>query len=180
VGTTAAGRRFVTGFDGMAVAVAIAAATTDLRSGRIPNALTGPAMLGALVAHSAMPGGAGLWPSVGGLVGGLAVFFPFFALRGLGGGDVKLMGALGAWVGWPAVVWVALFTALSGGVIALGLALRRGYLREAGANLAMLVRSWLTMGPHVTPSLTLEHGRGPRLPYAVPTLAGLVISLWLQ
>ena len=35
---------------------------------------------------------------------GLAVFLPFFALGGMGGGDVKLMAAVGAWLGWPAIL----------------------------------------------------------------------------
>ncbi len=72
------------------------AAGSDLRTGRIPNALTYLAIAAGLVW--------GLWPgahpSVGARVVGLLVaFVPAFALflvRSIGGGDVKLVGAVGA------------------------------------------------------------------------------------
>jgi prepilin peptidase CpaA len=48
---------------------------------------------------------------------GVAVFFVPFALRGLGAGDVKLLGAIGAWIGPAAVVWTALYTGIVGGVL---------------------------------------------------------------
>ena len=100
----------MTGFEIAAVLVGLAGCATDITSRRIPNALTLPAV-GVGVAAHAVAGGlpeasAAL---LGGLVG-LAVFFPIFALGGLGGGDVKLMAALGAWIGWPArSCWTALY-----------------------------------------------------------------------
>ena len=64
------------------------------------------------------------WPegamtSSAGWIAGLAIFFVPFALRGLGGGDVKLLAALGAWVGPTDVIWVALYTGIVGGLLAL-------------------------------------------------------------
>jgi hypothetical protein len=47
---------------------------------------------------------------------GLLLFFVPFALRGLGGGDVKLMAALGAWLGPTDVFWAAMYTGVAGGV----------------------------------------------------------------
>ncbi len=64
-----------------------------------------------------------------------AIFFVPFALRGLGGGDVKLLAALGAWVGPTDVIWVALYTGVAGGLLAIGTALANGYLRTALANI---------------------------------------------
>ena len=55
-----------------------------------------------------------------------------FALGGLGGGDVKLLGALGAWLGVTNVVWLALYTGVAGGVLALVVALWRGLSRAGG------------------------------------------------
>ena len=64
-----------------------------------------------------------------GFLVGLALFFPLFALKGLGAGDVKLMGALGAWLGTSLVFGVAFYTTLAGGVLALGLIARHRYAR---------------------------------------------------
>lgn len=170
----------VTVFDLAAVAVAAGAAVTDVRAARIPNVITVTSGLAGVLAHTVLPGGAGTTSSLAGLAAGLAVFFPFFALGGLGGGDVKLMAAIGAWVGWPTILTVALYTALAGGVVAVGVALTRGYLRQAMRNVFSLIKFWMVAGVRPEPSLTLEHGRGPRVPYAVPIFAGLVTTLWLR
>ena len=88
----------------------------------------------------------------------------------MGGGDVKLMAALGAWLGWSPVLWTALYAAVAGGVMALGVGLAHGYLRQAFSNIGGLFLFWWVQGVRPVPALTLEHGRGPRLPYALPNL----------
>jgi prepilin peptidase CpaA len=168
----------MTAFELGALLLATGAAVLDARSGRIPNAITVGGALAGAVAHAAWPGGNGAAFSGTGALAGLLVFFPFFALGGLGGGDVKLMAALGAWVGWHVILYAALYTALAGGVMAVIVAVARGYLGEAVGNLGRLARWWRTVGLRPEPSLTLERGRGPRLPYAVPILAGLLVSIW--
>jgi Flp pilus assembly protein TadG len=62
----------------------------------------------------AAPAGLGATHAVLGLIVGLAVFFPLFALGAMGAGDVKLMAALGAWVGWQPVILVALYGSVAG------------------------------------------------------------------
>lgn len=161
-----------------ALGIAAVACATDLRSARIPNWLTLGAMLAGLCFHALLPGGAGVGPAALGLIVGLFVFFPFFALGALGGGDVKLMAAIGAWVGAAAVINVALFGAVAGGVLAIGVALWHGYLRRALLNLRALLSHWWLVGIRPLPELTLDAGKGLRLPYALPIMAGLVVTLW--
>src|SRR5688500_1679166 len=91
-----------------AVIVATLACATDLRRRRIPTLLTFSAPALALAVASWTDGTAGAMTSSAGWIAGLAIFFVPFALRGLGGGDVKLLAALGAWVGPTDVIWVAL------------------------------------------------------------------------
>jgi hypothetical protein len=55
-----------------------------------------------------------------------------------------------------------------------------GYLRTAFANIEGMVMYWRIMGPKPAPELTLGTHRGPRLAYAVPVLAGLMVTLWLR
>src|SRR4029079_5546272 len=88
---------------------AAVACATDLRDSRIPNALTFGSLALALIVHGLLPQGQGWAHALLRLLAGGAVFFPFFALGGMGAGDVKLMGALGAWLRWrpPLLIGVA-------------------------------------------------------------------------
>jgi prepilin peptidase CpaA len=162
------------------VGVAVAAALWDVATRRIPNALTFGAALAALLVQAYVGGWSGAGMAAAGWAAGIAVFFPVFALGGMGAGDVKLLGALGAWLGPFAAVWVALYSGIAGGVMALVVAGYSGYLVQAFSNVWSLLMFWRVMGLRPAPELTLSTHRGPRLAYAVPVLAGLMVTLWLQ
>ncbi len=161
-----------------ALLVGAAACVTDLRSARIPNVLTFGAIASAVVYHLVAPQGSGAAFVLAGLAAGLLVFFPFFALGALGAGDVKLMAALGAWLGWQPTVQVALYGAIAGGVLAIVVSMWHGYLRKALRNIGTLFGHWALVGIKPLPELTLDAGRGLRLPYALPIMVGLVVTLW--
>ena len=163
-----------------AIVLAIVAAGWDLKSRRIPNVLTFGATLAAIVAHGYVEGLPGIGWSVAGWLVGVAFFFPLFALGGMGAGDVKLLAALGAWLGPGATVWVALLSWLAGGVLGLVVALGYGYLTQAFANILWMFQYWRSEGPKPVPEVTLATHKGPRLAYAVPVFAGLVVTLWLK
>ena len=160
--------------------IALAACVTDLRTRRVPNVLTLGAAGAAMAYHAATNGSYGLLAAVLGWGVGLLVFLPLFALRGIGGGDVKLLAALGAWLGPSMVLWVAAFAALAGGVFALVVSAMHGYTRQAFTNVWGLLSYWRVMGVKPHPGLTLDATTAPRLPYAVPMAAGLGITLWLR
>jgi prepilin peptidase CpaA len=96
-----------------------AALYTDIRWKKIPNTLTLPAIMCGLCFHGMMNAAAeGFSFALSGcLTGGLFLLIPF-AMGGVGGGDVKLLGALGAWLGAEAVFSVFLYSAMIGGVMA--------------------------------------------------------------
>lgn len=164
--------------DAAVVSFAGAACVTDIRDGRIPNALTFGAILVAFVVHALLPQGSGLAHVSWGTLVGLAVFFPFFALGGMGAGDVKLMAAIGAWLGPMLAVLTALYGAIAGGILAIVVALSKGYLKTALRNVWRLVMHWRVSGLKPVPELTLEQNQGPRLAYAVPIFIGLLVTLW--
>jgi prepilin peptidase CpaA len=164
--------------EGCAVLTVVAACVTDVSTSRIPNVLTFAAAALALGFHALAPGGLGMTHAGLGLMVGLAVFFPLFALGAMGAGDVKLMAAIGAWIGWKSIVMVALYGSVAGGVLALVVALRRSYLRTALSNIKMLVTYWWVAGVKPLPALTLESKNSARMPYALAIATGLAVTLW--
>jgi prepilin peptidase CpaA len=164
----------------IALAVALVGCVTDLRTRRIPNVLTFSAAAAALMFHALQGGWSGLGHAAAGLGVGLAVFLPLFALGGLGGGDVKLLAALGGWVGPTTVLWTAAWTGIAGGPLALMLAFGRGYVRQAFQNVWLLLMFWRVEGLRPHPAVNLSTPGGPRLPYALPIALGLVVTLWTR
>jgi prepilin peptidase CpaA len=157
------------------IALVVLAVVWDLRTRRIPNALTVSGFFAAL-ALRALPGGEAL---LGGVVGGLiglTLSFPLVLLGGLGGGDAKLLAAVGAFLG-PASLPVALLvTALVGGVMALALAIHRRALGETLRHAGVLVGSVATRAP-----VTARNLRTPgalTIPYGVAIGAGALAG-WL-
>jgi prepilin peptidase CpaA len=170
----------MTSFHLIALGVAVVAAGWDVATRRIPNALTFGAALVAFAAHAWIGGWPGAAAALAGWAVGVALFFPIFALGGMGAGDVKLLGAVGAWLGPLAAVWVALYSGIAGGALGVIAAFYSGYLGQAITNVSSLLMYWRIVGIKPAPELTLSTHRGPRLAYAVPVLAGLMVTVWLQ
>jgi prepilin peptidase CpaA len=162
------------------IALVLVACVPDLRTRRIPNVLTFGAAMAGFVFHTFFEGWSGAQTSALGWLLGVALFFPMFALRGMGAGDVKLLGAVGAWLGPAMVFWVALITSVAGGILGLVVALFHGYAGTAIRNVMSLIGYWRAVGPRPLPELTLDGARGPRLAYAVPVAIGTMVTLWLK
>jgi prepilin peptidase CpaA len=156
------------------------AAAADAMTRRVPNGLTfGAAAVG--VAFAAATGGVqGLVWSVAGWIVGLLLFLPLFALRAMGGGDVKLLAAFGAWLGPALVFWVAVYGAIAGGVLGLLLVLWRRRLRATIANMWGIVTHWRQAGLKPHPVVTLDNPGAVRMPYALPVALGALATLWLR
>ena len=163
-----------------ALAIASVACVCDLRTRRIPNWLTFGAAAAGMVFHLTTGGLSGFERSAGGWLIGAALLMAPYALGGMGGGDVKLVGALGAWLGPGDTFWLAMYTGIAGAIAAIVVSAWHGYLRQAMSNVWLLLVHWRVNGLRPAPELTLETSRGPRLAYAVPILAGTVVMLWLR
>jgi len=163
-----------------AVSIAAIACGIDLRTRRIPNALTVGGAAAALVYRLATGGSAGALDAVEGWFVGLALLLVPYALGGMGAGDVKLLAALGAWLGPAETLWLGIYTNVAAGLMALAVAMAHGYLRQAWDNIWLLLSHWRVVGLRPLPELTLAGGRGPRLAYAAPILVGMVATIWLR
>lgn len=181
MGAVRAGRVSVmSGVHLAALAIASVACVVDLRTRRIPNWLTLGAAAVALAFHLATGGVSGVERSVGGWSVGVALLIVSYALGGMGAGDVKLVGALGAWLGPGDTFWLAMYTGIAGAVVAVIVSAWRGYLRQALRNVWLLLAHWRVNGIRPLPELTLATAHGPRLAYAVPILVGTVVMVWLR
>ncbi len=164
-----------------ALTTAMIAVICDVRTRRIPNALTFGSAAAALAFSLADGGPRGVGVAMVGWLVGAALFFPIFALRGMGAGDVKLLAALAAWLGPLSAVWLGIYTSIAGGIVALLLALFSGYLRTAFANMWLMLMHWRVSGPRPVPGLALgDAAAAPRLAYAIPITMGVVCTLWLR
>lgn len=120
----------------LVVVLVSAAACFDLKYKRIPNKLTLPAIPVGLVLAVLLGGLEGLkWSGIG-FAFGFGVFLVPWLLGGMGGGDVKLMAAIGAILGWPMVLWVALLACVAAILISAIKAIWTGTVR------AILVSTW--------------------------------------
>jgi prepilin peptidase CpaA len=151
---------------GLAVALALIAGWTDLRSRRIPNWLTVPGFVVGIAVNVMANGWAGLKTSLLGAGLGLLVLLPFVFLRSLGAGDWKLAGALGAFVGWEGMVSLLMGSVFVAGIMALALVIYKGRFKETLRNIGRLLASMLTLrmpGAEVS----LDNPQSLKVPYGV-------------
>ena len=153
------------------------ACVTDLRSRRIPNALV-LATLAAGFAFSiaVAPVLPGLGRSIGGAATGLAIWLPFWVLRKIGAGDVKLFAAIGAWLGPTNTVTAALSAAILGGVLTLlWLVWEQGVGRTARG--LVLGAASVQSGVKAPGLLVVESTK--RVPYGLALAAGAAVVAWM-
>lgn len=150
-----------------AIAIVLTAAAIDLRSRRIPNWLTFGAWALALPVQMAIhgaAGGASAW--VLGWLTGFGIFLPFYLLHGMAAGDVKLIAAVGAWLGAGMAAQIALATFVVGGIWALALVLVSRKGRQLARNLGGIAIAGQS-GPSVG-----------SLPYGVAIATGTLAMLF--
>lgn len=157
----------------------------DLKQRRIPNTLillalgvgllinligpqAGPRMAGLF---TTMPGALGVKGAVLGALTGLAVFLPFYLLRAMGAGDVKLMAGIGSFVGPATAVNLALFILVTGGVLALARMLWAGKSRLVMRNVVTVLGQML---PGSAGTFDPATQSADRMPYGVAMAGGLL------
>jgi len=135
---------------GVLAVVLVAAAVCDLSRGKVYNWLTYPAVVVGLALAAARGAAAGdVWDGLtDGVLGfgfGFGVLFVAYVVGGMGGGDVKLMAAVGALVGWNgladyAALHAVFYSFLSAAAVGLILMIWRGETRTVLRKLRLAVR----------------------------------------
>lgn len=140
----------------------------DLRSRRIPNALTLPAAAAGLALNLIAHGADGLSHAALGWLAGVGLLLVPFILRGIGAGDVKLLAAVGALQGVSFVFSTAVYSALAGGLMAVLLLRRNG-------SLGIAVQSLVTF--RFLPRSVGHVVSAGRIPYAPAIALGCLATL---
>jgi prepilin peptidase CpaA len=156
------------------VFLAVWAGGMDWRFRRIPNWLTLSGLVLGLVVNALADGWPGIKASLSGAGLGLAVLLPFVLLRALGGGDWKLMGALGAFLGPERLIEVLIGSMLVAGVMALILIVYKGRVRQSLRNMVRMLGSLLILrlpGPEVS----LDNPESAKVPFGVAVAITVVL-----
>jgi prepilin peptidase CpaA len=161
---------------------ALVATITDVWKFKVSNLLTWPLLLSGLAYHWLSQGPSGLAMSLLGALFGFAVLLPVFLLNGVGGGDVKLLAAAGAWVCWPWAMIVFVAAALAQGVYAVVLILACRNWAETWVNLKIMCYRIYAVGKYLgaDEGVEVEAGRRNRrrlIPFAAMLACGILILL---
>jgi len=155
-----------------ALAVAVVGAAHDVRGGRIPNWLSYGGVLAALVVRFGAFGWGGLKLGFAGLLLAGGVFYLLFLVGAMGGGDVKLMAAVGAWSGSGQATAILVVSAIAGGVLALWYVLAHKQLGQTLLNTMELAQHHLTSGLQPHPVLNVRESSSVRIPYGLAVAFG--------
>lgn len=158
---------------GLAVGLVIAA-VTDVRLGRIPNWLTFSLAGFGMTVHTILEGWAGFLFSVEGLGLGIGCLLFFYIMGGMGAGDVKFLGSIGAVIGSPAVLQVFLLTALLGGLYALAMMIHLGGGRYAWNRVLRFLTTMVLIKS--VPKAEISVGGEPKLRYALVIGLGTILA----
>jgi prepilin peptidase CpaA len=162
---------------GGALLCAVIGSMHDLRERRIPNSVTGPAILAGLVLHSFMGQWTGLaYSALAGLIAG-CIALVFFVAGGMGAGDVKLMTAVGCIAGLSSLHLLLVSIAIAGAVFGIAVSVYFGRLRETLSNVSELLGHFRRRGLKPHPDLNLDNPGTLRLPFALPIAAGCFVTL---
>jgi prepilin peptidase CpaA len=157
---------------GVLAAGLLTATVIDLRSRRIPNELTAAMAIIGIGLAAAGSSGITVGASLAGLILGLLVMMPGYALGATGAGDVKLMAAVGAIIGPPLVLSAFVCTAIAGGALAVIVALQR---RRLGATLAQTGR--LVAAPGAAPKEIKAATGASRFAYGPAIAVGSMVAV---
>jgi prepilin peptidase CpaA len=160
------------------ICASFVSAVTDVRYRRIPNAVTGPVLLGGLI-------WAGLWEGATGLAdasagcGLLALPFVVLFLLGGGAGDAKLMGALGAWLGVVGGLVVLAAVSVCGVVLGIGFAAVKRRSRAVLGNVTRAVFHlflWVSARGRLPGPAAATVRDLPKMPYGTAIFLGVCIA----
>ena len=160
------------------------AAVIDGRIRKIPNWLNLVILVTGLVQAATIGTPVTLAQSLMGILAGFGILLIPYLLRAMGGGDVKMLAAIGAWLGAMATLQVYLVAAVVGLGIVLVQCFFAGRLTQLVKNSTLIVANFANY-TQVGRETVMATGQSMKsvdkpLPYAVPTLISVVLTVWMN
>jgi prepilin peptidase CpaA len=161
-------------------AITVVAAFTDIKARTIPNWLVAPGLAVGFGLNILLYGWSGLSAASLGFGLALLIYVPLFILRAMGGGDVKLMAAVGCLAGPHNWFTIFVLTSLAGGAYALLLLVARRSMGGALWNILHIVKEVirLKLPFRSKPELDIGHSKALSVPHAVSIAAGTFLFLY--
>ncbi|MFZ3340780.1 MAG: A24 family peptidase [Terriglobales bacterium] len=156
-----------------AVALAICAGVWDARWRRIPNWLTVSSAAAGIGTNAILFHWLGLKTALLGMALGLALLLPFVLVRSLGAGDWKMVGALGACLGPRSLLAVLFGAILVAGVMALGVIVWKGRLKQSLLNIAHLLAAVFSLRAPGA-EVSLDNPQSTKIPFGVAVSLAVV------
>jgi len=165
-----------------ALILTLCAGYLDWRTRRIPNWLTVSGFFLGIAINSIFGGWHGAIASLEGAGVGLGLLLPLVLLRGFGAGDWKLMGAIGALMGWRLTLWVLIASVLISAVAGLiQIAITRR-MQGTFRNIGKLLKGFVVFGLRPNPEVSLDNPTLAKMPFgmavAAATAIGFVLAHW--
>ncbi|MCY2987905.1 MAG: A24 family peptidase [Planctomycetota bacterium] len=160
---------------------ALVAAAIDVRLYRIPNLLTFSLCLSGVCYHGISRGLDGFQFSLVGAGAGFLILFWFYVMGVMGAGDVKLLSAIGAWLGAESTFYVFGVAGVATGLYSLAVLASSGRIKTAWSTFYVWMVQVQTMGKHLGQEdrlecLTKQADRRRRLiPFALMVTIGLAV-----
>lgn len=161
--------------------IAVSASISDLRFRKIPNLLNYPAMLAGIAYYAWFKGFTGITFSALGLAVGIALLILPYLLGIMGAGDVKLLGAIGAFVGPVGVVKVFLWASMAGGIYAVVVFIfHRGLLKRLVKQHWLLLKTIVLTKEIQLDSVSTVSVNSPKLCYGVAIAVGAMAFITIK
>jgi len=157
------------------IAFVLAAALADVRWRRIPRLLTLSALVTGLIVHWVR---GDFWSAAATAFLGFAIGLSFFSLGAIGGGDVKLITALGAMLGFGPWAFAMEITILAAAVMAMVQIVCRGVVVQTFRNVGAIFKGWSTSGFKAHPVINVHNASMIRSPFAVAAALGTLYALF--
>ncbi|HEV3163047.1 MAG TPA: A24 family peptidase, partial [Isosphaeraceae bacterium] len=151
------------------------------------NVLTVPLLISGLIYHGAVGGAPEFTRSLGGALFGFGILIAPYIMGGMGAGDVKLMSAVGAWLGFSLTYQVFIASSIAAGLYALVLIVMSRKLLETWVGFQIMWYRMTVFGRYlgaedrVETEVVRDDRRRRIIPFAAMVAVGLIATLvWLH
>jgi prepilin peptidase CpaA len=169
------------------IAATVVSAVTDVWRFKVYNLVTIPLLISGLIYHGVVGGVPDLSKSLSGALFGFAILMAPYAMGGMGAGDVKLMSAVGAWLGLSLTYRVFIASAIAAGIYGLVLIVMSRKLLETWVNFQILWHRMTVFGRYlgaddrVESEVKRDDRRRRVIPFAAMVAVGIFATLmWLR